>query len=236
MGVWSRHKPALRENVAVVVEVHQELARLRAELLPSNEYRVRQVAAHSLATLLSRKDAAHQFALELSEGDALIPRLMVLASEAEQTRDTLSLQLCLSCIANYSYIDPASVAASEAMKLLMGALASSDGTSALCDPRLHTYAVVIAYNLRDSHEVMRTLQASACEARLRDIVDRGTSGAPLEQLNEVDAKRAAEVLQRMQRVGEVRVGQEKSRGDTLSVADATQKRVAWRLPAWAAGG
>ena len=145
MGVWSRKKQELAaarhwQDHRQSESFRQQIETLRLKLQPSQPFELRQHGAHGLATLLAshtEQYAVLNTLLTETEGE-ILRHLLALASEAERKRDLLTLQLVLSCLANYSFIDPAYVAASSVPVLLAGVFSSGPDHVTIRDPQLHS--------------------------------------------------------------------------------------------------
>ena len=165
-------------------------------------------AAHGLATLLADTGLADAFASELRGSDLVvgpgeevpggevIEHLLQLAAEAERGSDVLTLQVVLSCIANYASVEPAHVLASTVPQLLAGVFIPADKAEALPetvlhDPALHPYALAALYNLRESAPMLMLL--FGCLRSLKRI-----AGDPTASVG--DAKHAREVLLAIQKL------------------------------------
>jgi len=155
-----RHKQSKR-SARQSEAFRQQIKALSTKLSPTATFASRQQGAHGLAALLAANTEAYALlATLLSGGDVdILSNLLLLASEAERKRDVLTLQLVLSCLANYSFLCPAYVADSPAPALLASVFAPSSAAElpTIRDPKLHSYALAAIYNLRKSPHMLSLL-------------------------------------------------------------------------------
>ena len=145
---------------ALQAEVEQLWSRVAA---PGAPYELRQVAAHGLAsklcTIARNPDQVAHAEGTLRRCGALTPPLLLLGRDAEARGDICTLQVVLSCFANFSYAGLSASLVAQDRGTHLGALLVGVLRVAEDDQQVRHFAVAAAYNLSSEGGVLDALEA-----------------------------------------------------------------------------
>lgn len=173
-SVPERSLPPLHPGL-LQAEVEQLWSRVVA---PAAPYELRRAAAHGLASkLCAIAPVADDVAImegTLRRCGSLTTPLLRLAREAEQQADLLTLQVVLSCFANFSFAGLASqLVAGPLDRLPLGMLLVGALRAAEEDRTMRQYVLPAVYNLSSEGGVVDVLDAGGADPLLRNFARHG---------------------------------------------------------------